>query len=217
MGEMFTVLFRTLFFYFFSMLMFRLMGKREVGELSVFDIVIYLVMSELLALAVTEINESIFKALIPIITLVLLQILLSYLLLKIKPLRDLIDGKPVVLIYDGILNQKEMKKQRYNIDDLFLQIREHDVDSFKNIAYAILETNGKLSIITYEECSSKFPFPIIQDGKVNFNYLKMINKNEEWLKKELIKRNIKAYKDVFLLFLDKTGLVFVLKESNDKK
>lgn len=214
--EILIIIGKTVLFYVLLIFILRIMGKREVGELSIFDVVVFFLISELFSLAIDN-DTKLINVLFPIALIVILQLLTSFLALKSEKFRDLIDGKPVVLIKNGVINQKELRKQRYNIDDLFLQIREHDVDSFKNIAYAILETNGKLSIITYEECSSKFPFPIIQDGRVNFNYLKMINKNEEWLKKELIKRNIKSYKDVFLLFLDKSGLVFVLKESNDKK
>ncbi len=214
--EILIIIGKTVLFYVLLIFILRIMGKREVGELSIFDVVVFFLISELFSLAIDN-DTKLINVLFPIALIVILQVLTSFLALKSEKFRDLIDGKPVVIIKNGVINQKELKKQRYNIDDLFLQIREHDVDSFKNIAYAILETNGKLSIITYEECSSKFPFPIIQDGNVNFNYLKMINKNEEWLKNELIKRNIKSYKDVFLLFLDKSGLVFVLKESNDKK
>ena len=90
----------------------RFMGKREVGELSIFDIVIYLVMSELLALAVTDTEASILKSLIPITTLAILQIVVSFALLKSKFLRDIFDGRPVILIHNGILNQNEMKKFR---------------------------------------------------------------------------------------------------------
>lgn len=214
--EILIIIGKTVLFYILLIFILRIMGKREVGELSIFDIVVFFLISELFSLAIDN-DTKLINVLFPIALIVILQLLTSFLALKSEKFRDLIDGKPVVLIKNGVINQKELRKQRYNIDDLFLQIREHDVDSFKNIAYAILETNGKLSIITYEECSSKFPFPIIQDGRVNFNYLKIINKNEEWLKNELIKRNIKSYKDVFLLFLDKSGLVFVLKESKDKK
>ena len=133
----FILIYRCIFFYFLLIFALRFMGKREVGELSVFDIVIYLVMSELLAIAVSDSDESIFKAIIPIITLMLMQIIVSYILLKSKRLRDIIDGNPVILIKDGILNQKEMKKQRYSIDDLLSQLRDKVISCLDEVQFAI--------------------------------------------------------------------------------
>ncbi|MBQ9730925.1 MAG: DUF421 domain-containing protein [Bacilli bacterium] len=214
--EILIIILKTILFYVLLILILRIMGKREVGELSIFDVVVFFLISELFSLAIDN-DTKLINVIFPIALIVILQILTSFLALKNDKFRNLIDGKPVIIIKNGVINQNELRKQRYNIDDLFLQIREHDVDSFKHIAYAILETNGKLSIITYEECSSRFPFPIIQDGKINIDYLKMIKKDEKWLNNELIKRNINSYKDVFLLFYDKTGLIFVLKEPKNKK
>ena len=114
MSEYFTLIWKCFFFYFVIIFALRLMGKREVGELSVFDIVIYLVMSELLALSITEADDSIFKALVPLFTLAFLQILLSQILLRFQKVRDFVDGKPVILIDHGVINQKAMRKERYS-------------------------------------------------------------------------------------------------------
>ena len=102
-------------------------GEREVGELSVFDIVIYLVMSELLAISITDTHESILKSLVPIFTLAFLQIVISWVLLKSKKTRDIFDGKNAILIHNGHINQSIMKRERYNIDDLMSQIRSKDL------------------------------------------------------------------------------------------
>ena len=129
MAAYITLIFKCFLFYMVIIIALRIMGKREVGELSVFDIVIYLVMSELLALSISNPKESVFKSLVPIFTLAFLQIIISVILLKSKKLRDIFDGKAVIIIHDGQINQKTMKKERYSIDDLMSQIRDKDLCS----------------------------------------------------------------------------------------
>ncbi len=137
MNEYLILVWKCFFFYFVIVFALRLMGKREVGELSVFDIVIYLVMSELLALSITEAEDSIFKALVPLFTLAFLQILLSQILLHFQKLREFVDGKPVILIDHGMIDQKAMKKERYSIDDLMTQLRDKNIGTPQEVAYAI--------------------------------------------------------------------------------
>lgn len=204
---------RCILFYFLLIFALRFMGKREVGELSVFDIVIYLVMSELLALALTESDESIFKAIIPIITLVLLQISVSLFILKSKKIRDILDGKPVILIHNGILNQNEMKKQRYNLDDLLFQLRSKDVSNLKDVQFAILENNGSLSVLKKKDCDLLVIEPLIQDGKVNKKVLKYIQKDENWLNTEIKKYGYENSKQIFLAMVMKDCL-YVLEKNH---
>ena len=142
MQEYITLMIKCLVVYFVIIIALRIMGKREVGELSVFDIVIYLVMSELLAISITESHESILKSLVPIFTLAVLQIIISWILLKSKKVRDIFDGKSVILIHNGHINQDAMRKNRYNIDDLMSQIRSHDLCTPDEVAFAVLENNG---------------------------------------------------------------------------
>lgn len=203
---------RCITFYFILIIALRFMGKREVGELSVFDIVIYLVMSELLAIAVTETDESIFKSLIPITTLAILQILLSYFLLKSKHLRDIIDGKPVILIHNGTLNQKEMKKQRYNLDDLLSQLRDKDICCIKDVQFAILENSGSLSIFKKDDCCVLHPTPVIQDRIINQKVLNDLNKDYEWLIQELKQYGYKDEKQIFLCMILTDGLYILEKK-----
>lgn len=206
------LIYRSVGFYFILIIALRFMGKREVGELSVFDIVIYLVMSELLALAVSETDKSIMRALVPIVTLVLLQITLSFLLLKSKALRDFIDGKPVILIYDGNLNQQEMKKQRYNLDDLLSQLREKEINCLNEVGFAILENSGNLSVIKKENCFLAHPMPVILDRKVNQNVLNDLNKTKEWLYDQLKENGYEDESNIFLCMVLKKGLYILEKE-----
>lgn len=208
---------RCILFYFLLIFALRFMGKREVGELSVFDIVIYLVMSELLALAVTETDESIFKAIIPIATLALLQVGVSFILLKSKKLRDIVDGVPVILIKDGILNQNEMKKQRYNIDDLMSQLRNKDIDCLEDVKFAILENNGTLSVFKKKDCNVLHPEALIQDGILNKRVLQDLHKDDEWLYKKLHRQGYNNIDEIFLAMVKENGFYILPKNSYKKK
>lgn len=210
----FILIYRCIFFYFLLIFALRFMGKREVGELSVFDIVIYLVMSELLAIAVSDSDESIFKAIIPIITLMLMQIIVSYILLKSKRLRDIIDGNPVILIKDGILNQKEMKKQRYSIDDLLSQLRDKDISCLDEVQFAILENSGTLSVFTKNNCDVLHPEAIIQDGELNKRVLKDLNKDQNWVLKNIHKQGYNNIEDIFIAMVKKNRFYILPKSKN---
>lgn len=205
MGKCFVV-------YFVIIFALRVMGKREVGELSVFDIVIYLVMSELLALSITEADESILKSLVPIFTLAALQITISLILLKSKKIRDIFDGTSVILIHNGHINQNAMKKERYNIDDLMSQIRSKDLSSPDEVAFAVLENNGDLSILAKNTCKVKHPSPLVSDGILNKKALQDLALDEEWLRVQLKKEGVKQIKDVFLCLYQKDGLYVLMKE-----
>lgn len=212
MAAYITLIFKCFLFYMVIIIALRIMGKREVGELSVFDIVIYLVMSELLALSISNPKESVFKSLVPIFTLAFLQIIISVILLKSKKLRDIFDGKAVIIIHDGQINQKTMKKERYSIDDLMSQIRDKDLCSPEEVAFAILENNGNLSVLPKKTCKVRHPDPLISDGKINKEALIEIEKDEEWLNKELQKEGVNGIEEVFLCLWQKNGMYVIKRE-----
>lgn len=216
MQEYLVLIGKCFIFYFVIIFALRLMGKREVGELSIFDIVIYLVMSELLALSISDANESIFKSLVPIFTLAFLQIMLSIILLKSKKVRDMIDGKDVILIHNGHINQAIMKKERYSIDDLLTSLRDKDYSSPDEIAFAVLETSGHLSTIPKTKCKVKHPSPLVSDGMINENALRDLGFDKEWLKECLSREGVEDYRDVFLCMYQKDGLYVVKKELDSK-
>lgn len=207
-----SLIFRCIFFYFMIIFALRFMGKREIGELSIFDIVIYLVMSELLALSLTD-NQSIFHSLIPLITLALLQVSVAYCIMKYEKFRHLIDGQPVILIQNGLIDQLAMKKERYNIDDLMMQVRERDIGSIHEIAFAILETNGKLTILKKNDCKILYPFPLIQDGYLQSQAMIHGHFSYDDLLRAMHKNNIDDIKDVFLCLYTKNGFSFIKKNS----
>ena len=165
------VVFKTLFIYVLVAIIFRVMGKREVGQLGTFDLVVFILIAELVALAL-EHKDGFLINLVPVIILVLLQIVISKMSLKSVKFRNFVDGKPVIIIKNGIVNFKNMVEQRYTLDDLLLQLREKDVRSLDEVDYAILETNGKLSVFKKDDKDKKtYPLPIILDGKVEFDNL----------------------------------------------
>lgn len=205
------VIFKTLFIYVLVAMIFRVMGKREVGQLGTFDLVVFILIAELVALAL-EHKDGFLINLVPVIILVLLQIIIAKVSLKSVKFRNFVDGKPVIIIKKGIVNFKNMVEQRYTLDDLLLQLREKDVRSLDEVDYAILETNGKLSVFTKDDKDKKtYPLPIILDGKVEFDNLYAIGKTKTWLLNTLIEKNISA-NDVFYAFTKNSELYIIKKD-----
>lgn len=154
--DIFAHIFRTLLMYFIVYLVMRLMGKREIGKLSVFDLVISIMIAEIAVFSLEDIKRPLFEGLIPLGVLLILQIGISYFSLKSRRLRLLFDGRPSVLYSDGQLNKDEMVKQRYNLDDLLLQLREQNIGSLDEVEYVILETTGKLTVVGKDEKDGQF-------------------------------------------------------------
>ncbi|AVK84153.1 hypothetical protein C3943_11475 [Lysinibacillus sp. B2A1] len=211
MEEYLIIIFRTCFIYVFILIIFRLMGKREVGELSVIDLVVSILMAEVAAFALDDFENPLMNAILPIIMLFFIQIGSAYLSLKNKKFRDLVDGDPVLLIKDGVILEKEMRKQRYNLDDLCQQLRENGTASVTEVAYAYLEPSGNLSV--YEKDEKAFVYPLIIDGDIQERHLKLLHKDAEWLVAELAKNNITNCKTVFFCIWEDNRLHIQLKES----
>lgn len=208
------VVFKTLFIYVLVAIIFRVMGKREVGQLGTFDLVVFILIAELVALALEHKNGFLIN-LVPVIILVLLQIVISKMSLKSVKFRNFVDGKPVIIIKNGIVNFKNMVEQRYTLDDLLLQLREKDVRSLDEVDYAILETNGKLSVFKKDDKDKKtYPLPIILDGKVEFDNLYAIGKTKTWLLNTLIEKNMSA-NDVFYAFT-KNGELYIIRKDEEQ-
>lgn len=210
---LFRVFYRTILFYFLVIISYKIMGKREVGELSVFDFIISMLISQLIAVSIENYKDSIWYVIIPLITLVFIQVAIAKLSLKNNKFRDIIDGKQSVIISKGKLNFNEMVKQRYNLDDLLLQLRENQIRSIEEVDYAILENNGKLSVFVKDDKDKKvFPLPIILDGVIQENNLKYINKDRKWVLNMLYKKKIQL-KNVFYSFY-KNDQIFIIKKDD---
>ena len=204
---------KTLFFYCAIVAFYRFMGKREVGELGIIDLIVSVLIAELAAISIEKFEDSVFMMLIPIAILVILQIILAKLSLKSDKLRNLLDGEASMIIDNGKVNFKEMIKQRYNLEDLLTQLRAREVKSIDEVEYAILETSGKLSVFTKNANNSgAYPLPVILDGKIQTGTLKSLKKKEKWLYELLDTKKVKL-DDVFYAFY-KDKQLFVIKNSD---
>lgn len=195
------IILRTVILYIILLIVFRLMGKREVGELSIVDLAIFVLMAEVAALALDDVHNHFGKAILPIGVLFLIQYLNSFFILKNKRLRDFIEGDPSMIIRDGWILEQEMNKQRYNLDDLLQQLREQGVGSVQDVAYAFLEQSGKLSI--YQKGEAQLILPLILDGYIDERHLKIINKDIAWLEHELMLMGYTNLKEIFYCSYEK--------------
>jgi uncharacterized membrane protein YcaP (DUF421 family) len=220
--DVLTLFFRTILVYFIVFLTMRIMGKREIGKLSVFDLVISIMIAEIAVFVLEDMNKPVVEGVLPMVTLVGIQILIAYLSLKNQTIRKLFEGKPSFIIQNGKLNREEMKRQRYNLDDLLLQLRENKVKDVADVEFAILEASGKLTIVEKEKLFTAppsepldqiryegLPLPLIMDGKVQDESLEKLGKTRFWLKNEMQQKGVKDFKDVFFCTFDHRGNWFI--------
>lgn len=215
--EILIVVLRSTFFYIFLLLIYKIMGKREVGQLGIIDLSVSLLISQIIAIAIENNRQSIWISIMPILTLVLLEVIFTYLSLKMPRLNSIMHEKPSVIIKNGKLIFKEMVKQRYALDELLTELRSNSVRSIEEVEYAILEGDGNLSVFPYSKNkeSTPYPMPLVLDGKINRNTLKELKKDDEWLY-EILTKNKVALSDVFYAFYGKET-VYIIKKSEVKK
>lgn len=212
--DYFIVFLRTIFFYFVIFVIYRIMGKREVGQLGIIDLIVSILIAELVVISIENYKDSVWYSLVPIITLTVLQVILALITMNAPKIRNFLDGNPSVIIKNGILNYKEMVKQKYNLDDLLVQLREKGYRSIEEIEYAILENNGSLSVFPSSKNKTPFPFPIIVDGEIQEDTVKNLHKNNNWVINMLKKKEINI-SDVFYAFY-KDKSIFIIKNSDLK-
>lgn len=210
------VLGRTVLFYVIITLLYRFMGKREIGQLGIVDLIVSILIAELAAISIENRDESMLFSIIPIIALVLIQVGMSYVSLKYAKVRDAFDGTPSVMINRGVVNFKEMVRQRYNLDDLLTQLREQHIRTIEEVDYAVLESSGKLSV--FKKNDNKFgdyPLPLILDGMIQAETLTQIKKSENWIYKTLKEENV-SLENVFYAFYKNKGL-YIIKHTDLNK
>lgn len=203
------IIIKTFILYFFIVICYRIMGKKEVGQLSIIDLIVSILIAELAAMSIEETNRSILISVIPIALLVIIQVSLSLLTLKSNAFRKFIDGNPQILINKGKVNFKQMQKTRYSLDDLISQLREQGIKNLDEVNYAILENNGKLSVFSD---NNVYPMPIILDGVIDVDTVKNMNKDIDWVYSILNKNKLKL-DEVFYAFYtkDKTYIIKKVK------
>lgn len=196
MNEVYLMIFRTFLIYLLILVVFRFMGKREIGELSVFDLVVNIMIAEIAAMAIDRQNKDLLISIVPIGILLLIQMTTAHISLKSKKFRDLVDGSPTVIINHGKIDENAMSKQRYNFDDLLQQLREKDIRNIADVEFAILEPSGKLSVMKKEMNNKNLTLPLIIDGEIQKDHLNRIHKTEEWLSDKLTEKGYKELKEI---------------------
>ena len=221
---MLKIIIHTVIIYYAMVLSMRLMGKRQLGELQASDIIITMMLSEIATAPITNPQTPIHHALVPIGILIGIEILMSYLLLKSHKLKRLFYGTPTIIINRGKLIQKEMKKNRLEIDELMSELRQKGYSDISDINYAILEENGKLSVFPYADKSPASAEDLnlsvtecgiahvcVIDGKTIRHNLALVGWDENRLQKELKKKKL-IIKDVFLLTVDDSNNITIIKK-----
>ena len=208
--QIFTVLFRTIFFYFFVVLAYRIMGKKELSQLEVTDLIVSILMAELIAISIENIKDPIYLTILPIIVLVVLERILARVSLKSRKFNLIMSGKPSLIIINGKLNFKELIKQRYSMDDLLLELRQKSIKSISDVEYAFLEPNGKLSIFKYNflKTKSDYPMPLILEGIIQDVTLENMNKDKQWLIEKINKKNIDI-NNIFYFFYKNKKIILL--------
>lgn len=208
---------RTLFFYAVILIIFRLMGKREIGELSLLDLVVFIMIAEMAVVAIEDTGSPLLYTVFPMLLLMIVQLLLAFLSMKSKKFRDLVDGEPSIIINRGKIDENVMRKQRYNFDDLLLQLREKDVRNIADVEFAILEPSGKLSVFQKnnhedDKTIGDITIPLIIDGEIQESNLSRVNKTNFWLRQELRNQGYRDYKKISFCSFDNGRFYIDLKD-----
>lgn len=218
---MLIALFRTVVLYLLIILGIRLMGKRQVGELEPSELVFTLLIADLAAVPMQDFGIPLTRGVIPIIALLCVTLLLSLLTMRSIKFRAFICGRPGIVIRDGKVCQAEMEKNRFTLDELSEELRIQGYSDISKVKYAILETNGQLTVllnaeeqpVTAAQMGLKpkdpgLPALIISDGRLLEDNLKKRGLDDKWLEKQLAQHHVRRVKDVFLLSVDEQGTVY---------
>ncbi len=205
--EILNILLKTCIGYITLILLMRFMGKREIGQLNLFDLVILLTIVDLLVVGIEHFDENFFIWLAPITLLGIIQKLLAKLLLKVSFFRNIIDGKESIIVNNGKLILENMKKNNYNINDLFVQLRLKDIRNIDEVEYAILETNGELSVYKKGDSDGSFPLPILTSGSIDKDVLIAIGKDKTWFINKLNEKGYTNYKKIKLVTYKNNDIV----------
>ena len=208
---MLIVAIRTVILYSALLFTLRLMGKSELTKMSPFQLTVVFMIAELAAIPLDSIDASLVNGLIAIFMLTFLQILISYLSTKIEWFKTFVSGRPSIIIEKGKLNIKEIRKQRIALTDLMEQLRIKNCSSISDIAYAIIETNGELSLITKDQ---QFGAIIVSDGKLYEENLRFSGLDYQNFENKLRKVGITSIKDVLLALCDNDKTLHIYTEQN---
>ena len=221
---MLTILLRTVLVYVLLVATMRLMGKRQLGELEVTELVTALLVSEIATLPIVDKNIPLVFAVIPLITIFTLEITLSVILIKFPKMKSIASARPSVLIRRGVLDQKEMGRARISLDELISEVRQAGVATLEDVDYAILEQNGKISILLRKDAQPpsakdlQLRLPdngivhiLIEDGCADRHNLKLMNLDDAWLAQTLSQKGVRT-EEVFFLGRDDSGNLYWIEK-----
>lgn len=228
---MLVLMIRTIILYATVIISLRIMGKRQLGELQPSELVVAIMISDLAAVPMQAIDIPILSGIIPVLTLVVAEVFISYMGLKSKRVRRIITGEPSIVIYNGHINENELRKLRFNINDLLEELRINSCHDISDVAVAIVETSGKLTVISKDKARSVtvedmkisnprhdgLPFTLISDGKLNENELTRSGKDMKWLTEQLKQHGMSEIKQVFIASLDAEGEIYLQKKGEKDK
>lgn len=219
--------FRAILLYIIVLIVMRLMGKREIGQLEPFELVISMMIADLASIPMTETGVPLTNGIIPILGLLIMHLLISVLNMKSKTARKIICGKPSILIYRGRIDEKVLKKERFTINELQERLRGREVFNIGDVEYAILETSGEISVIQKPNKRNTIPedfnimpeyegiaYDLVIDGKVLEENLKALGKNYIWLEKQVKKFGIRPEQALVVTY-DGKGQIFCQEKSSD--
>ena len=221
---MFISFFRTVILYVLIVATLRLMGKRQIGELEPAELVAAILISDLASVPMQDIGIPMLSGVIPILTLLAMELITAELSLRSIRFRKFFCGKPVFLIMDGVIDQKTMRKSQLSIDELHECLRENGILDISHVKYAILETNGKLTTFLYPEYSPltagmtqqktaelELPVTVISDGRILSDNLRKLGFDRSWLDRQLTEARTAA-EEVFLLTATRRGHVYLVNK-----
>lgn len=225
---MFIVFFRTIIIYIIIIVCLRIMGKRQLGELQPSEFVIAILISNIATLSIEDTDIPLLGAVVPIITLMSSEVILSYITLKSGKAQTMVTGNPVVVIRNGSIDQKSMRELRFSIEDLMSQLRISGIFDIQEVAWAIVETNGRLTVypkfkarpLTPEaltcpealQCETP-PMVLISDGVISSAVLEACNLSKKWLE-GVLKEKALEEKDIFLMTCDPTAKYYIVKKES---
>lgn len=197
--------------YFYLVFLLRYLGKKEMSKLSVSDLIVFLLISELMTISIGDDNVNFFHGALAAFVIIILDKLCSYFSMKYKPIKKILEGHPSFIVVQGKLNKEKMKALNYSVDDLCHHLREQGIGSLSEVDFAVLETDGALSVIEMNKSQVEMPESLINDGEINYEILKVMNRDEAWLKKQLHRHGISDYRDVFYCIMEKDRLFYIKK------
>lgn len=221
---MLTIIIRSILIYLIVLLVFRLMGKRQLGQMQPFELVLTLIIADLATIPMAEVSVPVLHGVVPLLTLVVLHFLLTLISRSSQQFSKIISGKPVILVNPKGIDYQAMKKLNLSTDDIFAALRECGYFSLSQIQYAIMETNGKVSVmpkadyapVTNGDLNTKvedsfIPIVLISEGKLMKENIELAGINEEEIQKIISQNSPKSkkIKDVLLLTIDKTGQTYL--------